>query len=69
MTRTRPPADPAMLALGVPILGICYGLHFIVHHLGGRVESAPAREYGHAEVEVVSRNAAIPRAAATSTSG
>jgi GMP synthase (glutamine-hydrolysing) len=48
-----PAADPALLALGVPVLGICYGLHFIVHHLGGRIESAPAREYGHAEVEVV----------------
>src|ERR1035441_9227877 len=48
-----PAANPALLAIGVPILGICYGLQFIVHHLGGRVESAPAREYGHAEVEVV----------------
>jgi GMP synthase (glutamine-hydrolysing) len=37
----------------VPILGICYGLQFIVHHLGGKVSPAPAREYGHAEVEVV----------------
>jgi GMP synthase (glutamine-hydrolysing) len=48
-----PPADPALLALGVPMLGICYGLHYIVHHMGGRIESAPAREYGHAQVEVV----------------
>ena len=45
-----PAADPALLALGVPVLGICYGLQFIVHHLGGTVKSAPAREYGHAEV-------------------
>ncbi|HEV2619222.1 MAG TPA: glutamine-hydrolyzing GMP synthase [Acidobacteriaceae bacterium] len=48
-----PAADPAILALGVPVLGICYGLQFIVHHLGGKVESAPAREYGHAQVEVI----------------
>jgi GMP synthase (glutamine-hydrolysing) len=48
-----PAADPALLALNVPILGICYGLQFIVHHLGGKVESAPAREYGHAHVEVI----------------
>ena len=47
-----PVADPKMLALGVPVLGICYGLHFIVHHLGGKVKSAPLREYGHAEVIV-----------------
>jgi GMP synthase (glutamine-hydrolysing) len=47
-----PAADPKLLALGVPILGICYGLHFIVHHLGGKVLSADGREYGHAEVTI-----------------
>jgi GMP synthase (glutamine-hydrolysing) len=47
-----PVADPEMLNLGVPVLGICYGLHFIVHHLGGKVRSAPRREYGHADVEI-----------------
>jgi GMP synthase (glutamine-hydrolysing) len=45
-----PAADPRVLELGVPTLGVCYGLHFIVHHLGGKVVSAPKREYGHAEV-------------------
>jgi GMP synthase (glutamine-hydrolysing) len=48
-----PPADPEILNLGVPVLGICYGLQFIAHHLGGRVQSAAKREYGHAEVELV----------------
>ncbi|HTV82351.1 MAG TPA: glutamine-hydrolyzing GMP synthase [Acidobacteriaceae bacterium] len=48
-----PPADPAVLQLGLPVLGICYGLQFITHHLGGRVRSAEKREYGHAEVEIV----------------
>ena len=48
-----PAADPALLALGVPVLGICYGLQFIAHHLGGRVESAASREYGHAQVNIV----------------
>ena len=47
-----PAADPKFLDLGVPVLGICYGLHFIVHHLGGKVLSAPLREYGHAEVSI-----------------
>ena len=47
-----PPADPAVLSLGVPVLGICYGLQFIVYHLGGKVHSAPKREYGHAEVTI-----------------
>ena len=47
-----PAADAGILKLGVPILGICYGLQFIVHHLGGRVRPAAKREYGHAEVTV-----------------
>ena len=52
-----PATDPKVLALGVPVLGICYGLQFMTFHLGGRVEPAPSREYGHAEVSVVSETA------------
>jgi GMP synthase (glutamine-hydrolysing) len=48
-----PAADPKVLTLGSPVLGICYGLQFIVHHLGGRVRPADKREYGHAEVTVI----------------
>ena len=48
-----PAADPAVLAMGAPVLGICYGLQFITHHLGGKVESADQREYGHAAVSIV----------------
>ncbi len=48
-----PPADERVLALGHPILGICYGLQFITHKLGGKVRSAAKREYGHADVEVL----------------
>jgi GMP synthase (glutamine-hydrolysing) len=48
-----PPADAKVLGLGVPVLGICYGLQFITHHLGGKVRSAEKREYGHAEVTIV----------------
>ena len=51
--KDAPDADPAVLAMGVPVLGICYGLQFITHHLGGKVEPAPAREYGHAQVSVI----------------
>ncbi len=57
--RDAPPADPRVLSLGLPVLGICYGLQFIVHHLGGRVRSAEKREYGHAEVEVTDRENAL----------
>jgi GMP synthase (glutamine-hydrolysing) len=48
-----PPSDARLLSIGLPILGICYGLQFITHHLGGKVRSATKREYGHAEVEIV----------------
>jgi len=48
-----PKADKAILDTGLPILGICYGLQFMTHHLGGRVVPAHEREYGHAEVTVV----------------
>jgi GMP synthase (glutamine-hydrolysing) len=51
-----PAADPQVLSIGVPTLGVCYGLHFIVHHLGGKVRSAPKREYGHAEVQIEDRS-------------
>jgi GMP synthase (glutamine-hydrolysing) len=48
-----PQADPAILQTGLPILGICYGLQFMTHHLGGKVVPGAAREYGHAEVEII----------------
>jgi len=47
-----PAADPQVLTLGIPTLGVCYGLHFIVQAMGGKVRSAPKREYGHAEVTI-----------------
>jgi len=37
----------------VPVLGICYGLQFMAHALGGKVRAAKHREYGHAQVERV----------------
>jgi GMP synthase (glutamine-hydrolysing) len=52
-----PAADKGVLDMGAPVLGICYGLQFIVHNLGGKVVSAAAREYGHAEVTVVAETA------------
>jgi GMP synthase (glutamine-hydrolysing) len=48
-----PPADPFVLQLGLPVLGICYGLQFMVHTLGGKVRAAEKREYGHANVDVL----------------
>jgi GMP synthase (glutamine-hydrolysing) len=49
-----PNMDRRVFDLGVPVLGICYGLQLMVHLLGGKVRSADKREYGHAKVEIVS---------------
>lgn len=48
-----PPADDRVLHLGLPVLGICYGLQFMVYKLGGKVRAADKREYGHAQVELL----------------
>ncbi len=47
-----PICDPGVLSLGVPVLGICYGLQWIAHTLGGKVERAERREYGPAEIDL-----------------
>ncbi len=47
-----PHCDPRVLELGVPTLGICYGMQLMTHLLGGAVASAPHREFGHAMVRV-----------------
>jgi GMP synthase (glutamine-hydrolysing) len=47
-----PRADPALLAAGLPVLGICYGQQTMVEQLGGRVEPGAIREFGRALVEV-----------------
>ncbi|MGH7909633.1 MAG: glutamine-hydrolyzing GMP synthase [Thermodesulfobacteriota bacterium] len=47
-----PSLDPGLFNLGVPILGICYGMQLIAHLLGGKVERSTRREFGPAEIEV-----------------
>ncbi len=47
-----PAVDERIFELGVPVLGICYGLQLMAQMLGGRVEQAGSREYGHARVLV-----------------
>jgi GMP synthase (glutamine-hydrolysing) len=47
-----PKCDPAMFELGIPTLGICYGMQLMTETLGGKVGHAPQREYGHALVQV-----------------
>jgi GMP synthase (glutamine-hydrolysing) len=47
-----PRPDRAVFELGVPVLGICYGLQLMAHELGGKVASATHREYGPASIDV-----------------
>jgi GMP synthase (glutamine-hydrolysing) len=47
-----PTTDPQVLSLGIPILGICYGMHWITRTAGGKVERADRREYGSAVLNV-----------------
>jgi GMP synthase (glutamine-hydrolysing) len=47
-----PTADPKILALGIPLLGICYGMQLIAQLAGGKVKPSNAREYGRAEIAV-----------------
>ena len=49
--------DEAIFELGLPILGICYGMQLMSHTLGGKVEKAAHREYGKAEINVLEENA------------
>ena len=45
-----PRLEPGLLELGVPVLGICYGMQLLVHALGGRVEQAEVGEFGRSEL-------------------
>lgn len=47
-----PRLDPGLLELGIPVLGICYGMQLLAQQLGGRVESAEVGEYGRSELTV-----------------
>jgi GMP synthase (glutamine-hydrolysing) len=54
-----PHVDPAIYELGIPILGICYGMQLMAHQLNGKVQRANKREYGKAEVDFNESNLLI----------
>jgi GMP synthase (glutamine-hydrolysing) len=47
-----PPLELGLLELGVPVMGICYGMQLLVHTLGGRVEQAEVGEFGRSDLHV-----------------
>ncbi len=54
--KEAPAIDAELFNLGIPVLGICYGLQAMAHVLGGGVVPAAAREYGRAEIRVDRRD-------------
>jgi len=55
--RNAPHCDPAIWKLGIPVLGVCYGMQLMAYQLGGKVEKGDKREYGHAEIEITRESA------------
>ncbi len=47
-----PSMDTALFDLNIPVLGICYGMHYMVHALGGKIKKAAKREYGFAQLNI-----------------
>ena len=50
-----PAPTPEIFTLGVPVLGICYGLHLMAHLLGGKVAPSSRREFGFASLRIMDR--------------
>ena len=57
--KDAPVADEQVLHLGVPVLGICYGLHYMTQKLGGKVRPGEKREYGFADVQLLTDTCAL----------
>jgi GMP synthase (glutamine-hydrolysing) len=51
-----PQVDPEILELGIPILGICYGLQLACHTLGGKVKGGEHREFGRADITITDKS-------------
>ena len=60
-----PHAPRAVFELGVPVLGICYGMQTMAAQLGGKVEGGHVREFGYAEVRARGHSAAAARTSRT----
>ncbi len=47
-----PACDPRIFSMGIPVLGICYGMHLMAQTLGGEVQASDLREYGRAQLMI-----------------
>ncbi|GBC60715.1 glutamine-hydrolyzing GMP synthase [Desulfonema ishimotonii] len=65
--KNSPKADAEIFKLGIPVLGICYGMQLMIHSLGGEVESAGKAEYGFAELGITAKNGLFKGLKAKST--
>ncbi len=54
-----PPIPDVVLKLGVPVLGLCYGMQAMAHQLGGKVERSDNREFGYAEIRARGHSALL----------
>jgi len=54
--KDSPKVDPQIFNLNIPMLGICYGMQYMVGSLGGKVDSTRKREYGLAELRIGDQN-------------
>ena len=62
-SKSAPKHDESIFHLDIPILGICYGLHLLVQHYGGKIETSSIREYGFDKIKINKKSAlfdAIP---------
>ena len=59
--KNAPKIDRDIFKLGIPILGICYGMQLMCHVLGGKVRSSSKREYGRAFLNILRRNTLVAR--------
>lgn len=55
--KDAPALDMGLLEIGVPVLGICYGMQLLAHNLGGELSQSETREYGPAELELCDTSA------------
>jgi len=57
--KDAPVCTPDVLKLGLPVLGICYGMQWLAHNLGGKVVPAIAREYGPAQLDIDAKDSKL----------